>query len=364
MTNTSSVFFWATGQDDNIGDSLLRRAGLELLYPDAAKCVWIKNASRDFATGLGEIEAGSLMSSFPRWTFKALGESLRRPTVIVLNAGEVPVSWRGAAKIAVLTAVGLIARPRGGGLLWVGAGVPPTKRKLALTFYRAAARVAFHVRWRDPVSAEVIGRGSVGPDWAFALGTDVSEWSSPNTRGTLAVVLRGDRRPPTDEWWTWVDDTAERLGLDIAMVVQVRRDGPLASEIATARGYRVVEWSADATHAEQEELVRRTYRDSRVVLGDRLHGLIVGATEGALPLGWVESSKGKIARHFDAVNLGVVGEHEGAIVAKYPQIDADMVDSMAADLSDAVERARDYLMDETSELVGRRRAARSIEVGG
>jgi hypothetical protein len=63
-------------------------------------------------------------------------------------------------------------------------------------------------------------------------------------------------------------------------------------------------------HDVLDEYVRAVYRRSLVVVSDRAHGLIIGATEGAYPIG-SGSDPHKISRLLAAVGLGdLVGRYE------------------------------------------------------
>lgn len=316
----SAAFAWATGQDDNIGDSLLRRPYLEWLRSCGELNVWVRDASEGFLPGLGLQPDDRVTRSFLRWIGGAFISGLTRRTYVALNAGEMTVSKRGAAKMLALAPVLLLCRVRGGGGVWVGSGVPPHRSPVLASTYRLAARLCDPVRWRDQVSADQMGVGSVAPDWAFAVGTRSSEWVPHDQRDLLTVVLRGDRAFPDAEWWSWVLRLAERLGLTPAAVVQVRRDGEHAARAASEYGVEVVDWPPSDDHRQQEETVRQAYRRSAVTIGDRLHGLIVAATEGSIPLGWVPTSRGKIARHFDAVGIAFTGQNEGRAPQEYPEI--------------------------------------------
>lgn len=89
--------------------------------------------------------------------------------------------------------------------------------------------------------------------------------------------------------------------------------------------------------------MREVFSESLIVIGDRLHGLIVGATEGAVPLGWVESSSGKIARHFSHLNFESTYQHEGDSAANYPVLDSSSVDQMRLALSEMIVSSKNEL---------------------
>lgn len=341
LTPAPEVFVWATGQDDNIGDSLLRRAYLDALRQLGSLHVWSGPASKGFTSGLGLEPSDRQLTSFREWYGAALRSSLRRPTFVAMNAGEVPVSRKGAARLSALALLAIICRLRGGGGLWVGAGVPSSKPGLVLA-YKAAARACVFVRWREPGSEAIVAHRGTSPDWAFALGEPTSDWLDHGSRSQMAVVLRGDRPAPSPEWIDWVKKLSETLRLRPTLVVQVKRDDSRAAELAEKLGAGLLAWNHE-DHALQEDAVRDLYAQSAVVVGDRLHGLIVAATEGAVPLGWVESSKGKVGRHFKVVGLDWVGRHEGAAVEILPVPTSEELAVLAIELEAAVEAARQNL---------------------
>ncbi|GAA1744205.1 hypothetical protein [Microbacterium paludicola] len=338
----TEVFAWSTGQDENIGDSLLRRPLLDHLRSIGPLRVFVGAATPGFKTGLGVQHDDHLFTSFPTWLFQAARTAVSGTRVtLVANAGEVPVSRKGALRVAAIRAVGLLPRVT---LLWLGAGVPGARSILSKP-YASLAKAARGAAFRDAESITLLGAGATMPDWAFSLGTPTREWQDASARTRLALVLRGDRTRPSDAWVEWVRGLADGLHLTPTLVVQVRRDTALARDLAAELAGEVVEFPESRSHAAQEELVRRIYREARLVVGDRLHGLIVGATEGAVPLGWVESSRGKIARHFSTVGLVWVGAGEGQRVQTYSPLGAADIARYSSELTASVESARLAIAD-------------------
>ncbi|NLU61685.1 hypothetical protein HCA61_05330 [Rhodococcus sp. HNM0563] len=344
------VFVWATGQDDNIGDSLLRRAYLGRLREIGDLTVWIGSGSASFISGLGLTKADRIVSSYLRWYREALAAGARGRTVVAVNAGEVPVSRRGAARMMSIVLLVLFVRVRGGAGVWVGAGVPIPRERTALAHcYWLMRRVCSYAGFRDRESLDVVGSAEVVPDWAFELGSSVHDWQPIEFRSTLAVVLRGDRPYPSSDWINWLRDFATRLALTVVVVVQVSRDLETADRLANDLSGTVVEFTAD-DHKTQEKCLRKVYADSAVAVGDRLHGLIVAATEGAVPLGWVSSSGGKISRHFDAIGLSWVGQHEGSEHCLRVELDIDDIRTLRAQLDESICATRIRLDQIANEL--------------
>lgn len=352
-TSRPSVFVWATGQDENIGDSLLRRAYIASLREYGDVSPWTGRASDEFLAGLGLSTSERAFRSYAEWYWAALRSGWARPTVVAVNAGEVPVSRKGALRMLTLAALILWTRIRGGQGVWVGAGVPRKGvRKFLAWPYVLVASLCKYVRFRDSESRSVLAAtGDVAPDWAFALGTATTEWKPRDDRSLLAVVIRGDRERPSVEWISWIRETADLHGLAPIVVVQVRRDAAMADWLAEEIGGSVSSWES-GDHRSREAEVRRIYAESALVVGDRLHGLIVGATEGALPLGWVETSTGKVRRHFDTVGLEWPGGQEGRPPREYAVLTGAEMDAMRHSLVEAMDHARVRLDSVGREMVG------------
>jgi len=331
------VFEWAAGQDDNIGDSLLRRPSLADARARGSRLhVFHGPSSPTFDSGLGLAPADATYRSFRRWLTAAARRGLRQPTLVIPNAGEVKVSRRGAIRLGSIWLVSLLPRVR---VLWIGAGVVGKPTLWSIPYLLLARRARF-AGYRDAESVALLGAGTTVPDWAFALGTTPAEWGPAERRFRLALILRGDRTDPSEDWIEWVARVAKTHGLTPTLVVQVRRDNALATRLATRLDGEALLFDEAASHAEQEARVRATYRDSCLAVGDRLHGLIVAATEGAAPLGWVESSSGKIARHFNAVDMTIVGRHEGGSADTLPDVTVHDLERWAASLEVRIEEAR------------------------
>lgn len=337
------VFVWATGQDDNLGDSALRRAYLSALRDLGSLTVWHGPASPGFIAGLGIMQDDRTTASYQSWFVSAVISAARQRTFIAINAGEVPVSRRGAARIVTLIPLILFAQARRGGGVWMGAGIPkPGSGKVLALPYRVLASVCREVGVRDESSTAVVGNQTLMPDWAFALGTEVADWVAPSERPLITAVLRGDRGKPSDEWLAWFKKLSSELGLSPAVVVQVRRDYVRAQELSSLFAGDYLAWFVD-DHAEHEATVREVYRRSSVVVSDRLHALIFGATEGAVPLGWVESSFGKVRRHFDSWQMNWVGVHEGEAGNNLPILDRKLLLDLHGQLGNSVQRLRKQL---------------------
>jgi hypothetical protein len=150
-----------------------------------------------------------------------------------------------------------------------------------------------------------MGYGGVRPDWAFMLGQPTA-WLCSERRAAgrelLAVSMRGDRQVPSASWLAAVRAQAARHELRIVVVAQVRIDRDRSSLLAEWLGGECVGWTDD-DHVKREEDVRAIYRRSRYIVSDRLHALIIGMTEGALPVGYTVESNEKVERTMEAAGL-------------------------------------------------------------
>ncbi|GAA3895986.1 hypothetical protein GCM10022381_41860 [Leifsonia kafniensis] len=344
------VFAWITGETTNIGDSLLRRPYVAALSQIGPTELWVRRASADFLTGL-DVPAGVRVThSFLGWYARLLKSALSRRTVLALNAGEVRVRPAIAGLMFALGVGVSLVRLRGGIAVWLGGTVPASDRTELLAPYRWVARRTALQVWREAGPSVRIVPGEVAPDWAFATGSLRSDWAGEASRTSIAFVVRGDRDYPSAEWLSWARRLiATRSMLPIA-VVQVEADRDVARRLANDLGGEVLNWDPGVSHAAQEKLVRELYQRCLIVIGDRLHGLVLGATEGAIPLGWVEASRGKIAAHFDAAGLEFVGKFEGKKFEDAPDLSAEDLTQLAQVTAAGIDANRVQLAELTVRL--------------
>lgn len=341
-----NLFVEVIGQHDNVGDSMLRRGMLDSIrHPAIQLHVQVGGTPDGYVSGLGLGDADVIYRSRREWS-EAIGAGRSHGSASFLaNAGEV-IRVRGPrylrpkllAKLASL-------RQRGGALLHTGVGVRDldTRAWLAKT---SALRFFDLVTWRDAASRDYAGIGEVQPDWGFA--TDgVTSKPHDKSRDILAVSIRGDRARPDDAWQSAVRELANGLNLRIVTFSQVARDTPLAEELGrTLDADDVVTWTSE-DHATQEERVRALFRRSACVVSDRLHGLILGATEGAYPVGMPPLPNAKSLRTLAPVGFP---RHVATIHSLHESIDALGGADLAHETRDAVARARRALMSRAREI--------------
>ncbi len=275
-----------------------------------------------------------------RTDWSAAEAATARP-VLAFNAGEInprtghfPVLARAAECARALDA--------GGALIFAGIGIKNVDRLQGVTF-DPVMREASVMSWRDRGSRDGAGFGDFAPDWAYSEGAPVEEWAPAADRPLIAVTMRFDRAWPGDEWLAAVRAFAAATRTRIVTVAQVARDAPRAVRLAHALGGEYV-MPASMRHDVLDDYVRAVYRQSLAVISDRAHGLIIGATEGAYPIG-SGSDPHKISRLLTAVGLG-------DLVGRYDQFSdfAARFETHLPALAPAVTSARAEIADLTARI--------------
>ena len=331
------VFAWLWGQDDNLGDSALRRGYADALRQRGDLVAYVADASDDYISGLGLGPADRSESDLRTWLRGAVDAAAQGPATLAVNAGE--FSFSGGYVLQMLRILPALARfrRRGGAVVWLGAAVPGPRRGRTWLF-RRLFRAADLVRWRDERTSEVFEPAPTMPDWALAL----PPRGSVTERTALGVSLRFDRPYPSAEWLDAVRALAARLGLDIVAVAQVGRDSDGARRLAADLGGRAVPFEG-RSHAEQEAVLRDEYAGMRAIVSDRLHALLIGMSEGAVPLGLAEAATDKLTRHFDALSLPWATAPAADRIARLAEIDDARLARYADDTARCLIRTGDEL---------------------
>jgi polysaccharide pyruvyl transferase WcaK-like protein len=290
-----AIFVNPAGQLDNIGDSVLRRAYLDALRDKGVLHV-LAGQDDEYNSGLGLQPADVVYRSSLQWLAHAVWHALRRRLTFAINAGEFVGHRVDKRRSTWQLFVALIARLSGGQVLLSGVSIRPGTEG-ADTHLRRLARLSSLVSWRDAATQQEFQLGDVQPDWALHLGSQ----DFTGDRPMLAIALRGDRPAPSDGWVLAVRELVTTHRLRPCVVVQVRRDGDAALELAARLQAEVLDWPVGVDHAGQEAAVRAFFRTCRFVVSDRIHALIIGATEGALPVGVKTSDPAKLTRTFERI---------------------------------------------------------------
>ncbi|NUU16868.1 hypothetical protein HP550_06340 [Cellulomonas humilata] len=335
------VLVSARGQADNLGDSVLRRGLLDALRPLGRLVVNVDGLPDGYVGALG-LQAQDLLVRDRREWARRSAAGAWGGAVYGFNAGETYATPGYAGHLLKTAPLVALSRLRGGAGLHVGLGLraphPLWGRVLNLGLLPVSV-----VAWRDADSRAWVGRGSVAPDWGYAFGTqDLTAALTGADRPVLAVSLRGDRPAPGPVWTDTVRALAADRSLDVVVVPQVGRDLPRARDLAADLGGELVAWDG-IDHAAAEKVVRDVYRRASFVVSDRLHALVLGHTEGALPVGLAPGSAGKLERSLATVGATGVAFSSQDVDVPAALARVDALDARRPELIDAVRRARDSL---------------------
>jgi len=332
------VLVSARGQSDNLGDSVLRRGLLDALRPLGRLVVNVDGLPDGYVAALGLQAQDLLVRDRRDWARRTLSGAWGG-AVYGFNAGETYATAGYAGHLLKTAPLITVSRLRGGAGLHVGLGLRAPHRLWGRVL-GAALLPCDVVAWRDGDSRAWAGRGDVAPDWGYAFGTpDLSAARSGDGRPVLAVSLRGDRPAPGAVWIDAVRALASQRSLEVVVVPQVGRDLARARELAADLDGELVPWDG-VDHAAAEKVVRDVYRRASFVVSDRLHALVLGHTEGALPVGLAPGSAGKLERSLSAVGATGVAFTTGGLSVAEVVARVEAIDSRRPELVDAVAAAR------------------------
>jgi hypothetical protein len=266
-----------------------------------------------------------------------LAKSRSDRVIFVENAGELQSRLRSVARQVETTRLLRILSKNDGISFKLGVGYrgDPGLHRYVLAW---ALKHYSLVRWRDGKSQAWTGVGETMPDWGF-VDPGPADWQAtrqklidnPPVRDKIVVSIRYDRPLPSSNWIEGMCEICRKAKLEPVVATQVRRDAARSKELAMALGASEVEWPENASHSEQEIRLRELYRTAALVVSDRLHVLILGFAEGAVPFNLTEYPDHKTGRHFD-----VIGYAESAV---------NCVNASAAEiegfLADALGRAQE-----------------------
>ncbi|MDE8650464.1 polysaccharide pyruvyl transferase family protein [Novosphingobium album (ex Liu et al. 2023)] len=297
----SKIFVSIAGQHDNLGDVVLHRSMLKALRGLGKLHIVSHTLDAPYVGAVVDGERDDVQTDAEAWN-SALRSALGRERILYFQKpGELVLTGRrlGRDLLHSLT-LRRIAR-RGGASFVLGVGA----RSPANPWRRLALRLAFApyalVGWRDVRTAREMKIGQVMPDWAFGDGTPGAE-QGDGPRDQLVVSLRIDRPEPSEEWLEALRLFAQRRELGIAVVCQVARDMPRCEMLAARLGGTLAPW-VEGDFVATEDALRALYRRTAMAVSDRLHVLIIAATEGAVPLCLLDREEEKIGRHFDAIGF-------------------------------------------------------------
>ncbi|GGG29233.1 hypothetical protein GCM10007304_48880 [Rhodococcoides trifolii] len=303
----TTVFLWCTGQDDNIGDIVLRRRLLHALSaPGARVVVYVGKGSGGFVDALVGSAAVTVQRSRVRWLQALCRSAVRGSTVLVHNAGEIQLDSKTVQSQLALLLPQLLVRMRGGLVVRAGCAVQDRSgitARIAGALVSLVGRTTTTTIWRDTESGRTFGSGPIVPDWAFD--ESVSSATS-SVRDTLVLTFRSDRPALSDKGLHEISRFADSHALTVRTVVQVRRDNDAMSRLAQQIGCEHVDWPDSRSHIDQERVIRAEFARAAMVVSDRIHALIIGCTEGAVPAALSATPDRKVQRHFSAAGIDAI----------------------------------------------------------
>ena len=295
------VLVSAVGQHDNVGDTVLRRGLLDALRTIAPLQVYVGDKSEGYLDGLGLQADDIAVRDGAEWRRPVSRQLLAGRAVYAFDTGETELQAAFARRYAADRAA-------------------PARQPAAWRRRRAARRGRAR---GDPVAASHLGRAAPLRHGHLARRDEPADHGPRLGRAGLGLRARcarrraarrrtpaaaaRDRVPPEPQSRRarqarrrvgrhGAIRSPDELGLQPVVVAQIARDNPLAEELAERLGCAAVPW-LDDNHARQEERLRATYRDSAIVLSDRLHAVVIGATEGAVPIALSTGPMDKIIAH-------------------------------------------------------------------
>lgn len=336
------------------------RAQFENLGDEVTSALLIRElCRRDNVVGLG--------SGVPEWymdnLLASLGPLARRLTVLprkrdfalrILRAG-----WRETGSFTFIPRGG-VSSPRSNyrrdGCLYALQRMP--RMNLALVgasfgtispsrawLLNVAQRRGGAISVRDSRSRLLLAGADVGvqlvPDLAFLLPT-----TEPRARSRRRALFMMREVPaiPVDKMAHIVAHSAEALrgrGLEPAVAWQVGRDAAFGRALAEAAGVPVA--TPLAPTAMRRPAMERLYRESAIVLGNRLHALLIAAANGAMPVALLDPGEREIRGIFEDAGWADLITDAGA-VPDFGRLAGHRFarDGAGLTFADAAERIRNY----------------------
>jgi hypothetical protein len=298
-----NIFIPVVGQFINIGDVLHRRELLSWLKDEGELHIYVGKAPESFIDGLQLNSNAKLYVSLTAWMMQLLISKYKR-TYFVFNPGEIRLERRRLLREILLFPLLCLVRLKRGKVLRVGIAAMSESVNRNILTWKMVFKTTNKIYWRTFDSEKKFDRGEVIPDLAFS---DVDEKSiNSNNRTYLTISMRGNHPEPCERWFDIVKSIGVTYDLEIITVSQVRSDNERALEISKKLGVKSFIWLDKCSHNEQEKIVNDLYKNSLIIVSDRLHALILAYTRGALPINLLTTNKEKIQHHFDVIGINKV----------------------------------------------------------
>ncbi len=304
------IFIPVVGQFTNVGDVMHRKELISWLKNRAILHVYVGGAPKSFVNSLELEESAIAYTSITKWLLAIIKHLHRKPSFI-FNPGEINLRNKRLIGEIGLIPFTLLIRMFGGKVIRVGIAAKQNKTKLKF-LWKCIFRISNKIYWRTLSSHHYFKIGKVIPDLAFAQKANQFQNSTQQLpeRSLLTISMRFDRPTPSEKWYKAIRNVADFSQLDICVISQVRMDNNRTKQIANYFGVNPILWKEEDTHKTQETIVREKYSKSKILVSDRLHVLIAGATEMALPCVILTTNSTKINDHFDVIDYGRISINE------------------------------------------------------
>ena len=305
MTRNIQAFASAFGQQDNLGDAILRRHMLNVLRKDCGLHIYTGTCSESYIEALDLSPEDTAYDSVQAWLASLAAAAIRGRTVFAYNTGEVSINRRFAASRLMSLPLRALQAFRGGAIIHIGQGIKVKPQPLWKAIGGIGLQASSFVAWRDRRSNLFMDAGLTAPDWAFVELHERGFSNIAGRRGFITLSLRGDRPYPDAAWLSTVKQYADNNGLKIAVATQVKRDSGHSTRLASDLNALLVDWTPSKSHADQEADLRSLYAESAVVVSDRLHVLVVSMAEGAVPVDASVKGNHKVRNTFAGAGLTI-----------------------------------------------------------
>ncbi|WP_197478139.1 MULTISPECIES: polysaccharide pyruvyl transferase family protein [unclassified Rhodococcus (in: high G+C Gram-positive bacteria)] len=282
----TKVFMSINAAPGNIGDIYIRRQVVRAFDRQGIGGVlYAGSMPAEYLDAFHLSGRWKLASSYTKFLLQLISSYATRRCVFVMAPGPAELGSRLAPtlKHVLVTLVILVGRVTGNRVLVLGRAIRVHSR-VGVLFEKIIVRSSNMYVVRDSTSSDLLSERKVqfAPDFAFG-----SKLESPNEEAMdriyASISLRNDRivNPAA------ISDLVARIrstGLIPRLVVQVREDQATSSALAALVGIDIVSWEEYTSHSAQEDVILSAYRESSIVISDRLHALIFGAISGSIPI--------------------------------------------------------------------------------
>jgi hypothetical protein len=323
------VFASLVAQHQNLGDVALRKQMVSVTQCLGRLNLLAPNCPSDYLESLDLPWDCLLITSRMKWSGRLIYQSLRGASTLVYSPGPQLLEDRPRVIASELMriAVTSLLRLLGTKVIRLGRSFE-SDGPVMLALVRLHTRLLTLAINRDSRLDLGLGNCYVLPDLVLGGGDCEPSFSGKH----LAVSLRYDRQVDIELFARELRLFARRVNLAPVVVSQVTFDVPRNQELADRLGVRHVGATGAVRH--RMDAVSDVYRDSQVVLSDRLHALIMGLTHGAVPWMLDTGHPHKLQRALHEIGLDVsiylpstVGSAE--IPAGYGRLEAEQSMSKA-----------------------------------